>query len=306
MLWVQGPTGARSPKSPLPGHSVWGGSHCRRHPLGRAASGLAHCWVAPGSRGAFAPRQALPTGCLPPGQLLPAPACPILVPRSCSGRPGASAPGRPLSPRGSVWREAETGEAKCEKTEALFQTTKAPQESRASPSPAWPSTGKSWTPCASLATELPERWRCHSHHPKAPVWVPRHGDNQQQGPQQRQERTRCASVASYPIACNVSPENTVRTLLPAGRAVRPSRLWSLELGLGGGRVPADVEQQEEAEAEGGRGAHGQGLPQHQQRVEGTWARSRAWAPRSLPEHPPPRLAPRPRAGRRAPARSHRS
>lgn len=129
-----GPHWSKVPKKPPARAQCLGGSHCRRHPLGCAASGLAHCWVALGGRGALAPRQALPPGCLPPGQLLPAPACPVPVPRSCSGRPGASAPGRPLSPRGSAWREAETGEAKCEKTEALFRTTKAPR--RAEPAPA--------------------------------------------------------------------------------------------------------------------------------------------------------------------------
>lgn len=72
-----------------------------------------------------------------------------------------------------------------------------------------------------------------------------------------------------------APQNTPGVWPPSIRlSIRPSILRSLEFGLGGGSVAADVEQQQEAEAERGGGAHGQGLAQHQQRVDGTWKRGR--------------------------------
>lgn len=165
------------------------------------------------------------------------------------------------------------------KNKRLYSKIQKPPGEQSQPQP---SVAKRWeepdTLCdfsngAAGAVAVPRQ--CQGHHPTAPARVPQCGNNQHQGPRQRQDRTHCAPAASYLAGCDAAPENTVRASLPAGRAGRPSRLRSLELGLGGGRVPADVEQQEEAEAEGGGGTHGQGLPQHQQRVDGTWARSRA-------------------------------
>lgn len=90
-----------------------------------------------------------------------------------------------------------------------------------------------------------------------------------------------------------APQNTPGVRPPSIRlSIRPSILRSLEFGLGGCSVATDVEQQQEAEAERGGGAHGQGLAQHQQRVDGTWKRQEM--SRGVPgatSPPPRRLSP---------------
>lgn len=95
-LWVRGPTGARSPKSMyLPEHRVWGVAlsllsprMCSKWP-GTLLGGSG--W--PG--GSHPLTRALPAGCLPPYQLLPAPACPQSLP------PGTALGDQGLQPQDS-------------------------------------------------------------------------------------------------------------------------------------------------------------------------------------------------------------
>lgn len=100
------------------------------------------------------------------------------------------------------------------------------------------------------------------------------------------------TAASRCFTANGATAKTTPTA-PNGRSLPPAlpsslRPGSLRLGLGGGCVPADVEQQQQPEAQRGGGTHGQRLPQRQQRVDGTWGgHGTLTRGEGRPNNPPP-------------------
>lgn len=166
----------------------------------------------------------------------------------------------------------------------------------------------------------------HCHHPQAllqqPTWrgaeteEAKHEKHrgfipnpppQEPSPAQRQAGTAVMAVPRSPPApqpghhtaasrCFTANGATAKTTptAPNGRSLPPAlpsslRPGSLRLGLGGGCVPADVEQQQQPEAQRGGGTHGQRLPQRQQRVDGTWGgHGTLTRGEGRPNNPPPR------------------